>query len=157
MIWLLKPDQPRPTEFAPAMDESTGILPGLPAVAGKPVQVAFDGGRLTSDAGILLLAAIEQRLGIAERLADASRTRARPSGQRGHLSGVADFKPEWPRSSRNRWPTSPGTSRPGDLTSVSNRLYRKPRPPLYSSTGKARGEATKMVNRCRRSGSARAI
>jgi Transposase DDE domain group 1 len=41
-----------------------------PAVAGKPVHVAFDGGRLTSDAGILLLAAIEQRLGIAERLAD---------------------------------------------------------------------------------------
>src|SRR2546423_9151465 len=70
MIWLLRPDQPRPTEFAPAMDESTGILPGLPAVAGKPVHVAFDGGRLTSDAGILLLAAIEQRLGIAERLAD---------------------------------------------------------------------------------------
>ena len=70
MIWLLKPDQPKATEFAPAMDEGTGILPGLPAVAGKPVHVAFDGGRLTSDAGILLLAAIEQRLGIAERLAD---------------------------------------------------------------------------------------
>src|SRR5271169_3454576 len=51
------------------MDETTGILPGLPAVGGKPVQVAFDGGRLTSDAGILLLAAIEQRLKIAERLA----------------------------------------------------------------------------------------
>jgi hypothetical protein len=38
-------------------------------VKGKPVHVAFDGGRLTSDAGILLLAAIEQRLKIAERLA----------------------------------------------------------------------------------------
>ena len=51
------------------MDESTGILPGLPAVADKPVHVGFDGGRLTSDAGILLLAAIEQRLNLAERLA----------------------------------------------------------------------------------------
>src|SRR5260370_20148007 len=70
MVWLLKPDQPRLTEFALAMDESTGILSGLPAVAGKPVHVAFDGGRLTSDAGILLLAAVEQRLGIAKRLAD---------------------------------------------------------------------------------------
>jgi hypothetical protein len=70
MIWLLKPDQPKATEFAPAMDDSTGILPGLPSVKGKPVHVAFDGGRMTSDAGILLLAAIEQRLGIAERLAD---------------------------------------------------------------------------------------
>src|SRR5277367_5414595 len=52
------------------MDESTGILPGLPPVAGKPVHVVFDGGRMTSDAGILLLAAVEQRLGIAKRLAD---------------------------------------------------------------------------------------
>ena len=51
------------------MDEGTGILPGLPAVAGKPVHVGFDGGRLTSDAGILLLSAIEQQLKIAERLA----------------------------------------------------------------------------------------
>ncbi len=70
MIWVLKPDQPKATEFAPAVDEGTGILPGLPAVAGKPVHVAFDGGRMTSDAGVLLLAAIDQRLGIAERLAD---------------------------------------------------------------------------------------
>src|SRR4249920_2254202 len=51
------------------MDEGTGILPGLPAVAGKPVHLGFDGGRLTSDAGILLLSAIEQQLKIAERLA----------------------------------------------------------------------------------------
>jgi len=65
MIWLLKPDHPKPTELAPAMTERTGILPGLPAVAGKPVHVAFDGGRLTSDAGILLLSAVEQRLKMA--------------------------------------------------------------------------------------------
>src|SRR5215216_5182016 len=69
MIWLLRRINRRPTEFAPAMDEGTGILPGLPPVAGKPVHLAFDGGRLTSDAGILLLAAVEQRLRIAERLA----------------------------------------------------------------------------------------
>ena len=55
------------TEFAPAMDESTGILPGLPAGGGKPVHVAFDGGRLASDVGILLLAGIEQRLGCDRR------------------------------------------------------------------------------------------
>src|SRR5277367_4875410 len=69
MIWLFRPDQPKPTEFAPAMGEGTGVLPGLPAVAGKPVHIGFDGGRLTSDGGILLLAAIEQRLKIAARLA----------------------------------------------------------------------------------------
>jgi hypothetical protein len=38
-------------------------------ITGKAVRVAFDGGRLTSDAGVLLLADIERRLGIAERLA----------------------------------------------------------------------------------------
>ena len=47
------------------MAEGTGILPGLPAVPGKPVHIGFDGGLMTSDAGILLLAGIEQRLGIA--------------------------------------------------------------------------------------------
>ena len=51
------------------MPQDTGSLPSLPAVAGKPVEVAFDGGRMTSDTGILLLAAIEHRLKIAARLA----------------------------------------------------------------------------------------
>lgn len=51
------------------MVERNGVLPGFPPVCGKPVQLAFDGGRLTSDGGILLLAQIERRLGIAERLA----------------------------------------------------------------------------------------
>jgi hypothetical protein len=51
------------------MAESAPVLPGLSPVAGKPVHAAFDGGRLTSDAGVLVLAEIECRLGIAERLA----------------------------------------------------------------------------------------
>src|ERR671917_256778 len=38
-------------------------------IAGKPMRAAFDGGRLTSDAGVLVLAEIERRLVIAERLA----------------------------------------------------------------------------------------
>ena len=38
-------------------------------IAGRELRVAFDGGRLTSDAGVLVLADIERRLGIAERLA----------------------------------------------------------------------------------------
>jgi hypothetical protein len=74
------PDQPRPTEFAPAMDDSTGTLPGLSPVAGKPAHVAFDGGQMTFDAGILLLAAIEQRLAIAEQLPKS--TTNSPTGRR---------------------------------------------------------------------------
>ena len=36
--------------------------------ASKPVALAFNGGRLTSDAGVLVLADVERRLAIAERL-----------------------------------------------------------------------------------------
>ena len=64
------PDQPKTNGVRARHGRRQGILPGLPPVAGKPVHLAFDGGLMTSDAGILLLAALEQRLGIAERLAD---------------------------------------------------------------------------------------
>ena len=42
---------------------------GFPAIGRKKLTAAFDGGRITSDGGVLLLAAAERRLGIAERLA----------------------------------------------------------------------------------------
>lgn len=46
------------------------ILPfSFPAVASKKVTADFDGGRLTSDGGVMLLAMAERRLGIAQRLA----------------------------------------------------------------------------------------
>jgi hypothetical protein len=51
------------------MADDAPYLPGLSPIAGKPVQVTFDAGRLTSDGGVLVLAEIERRLGIAERLA----------------------------------------------------------------------------------------
>lgn len=57
MILVLKQSHHGSTEFTPAMAQSTGVLPGLSPVAGKPVIAAFDGGRLTSDAGVLLLVA----------------------------------------------------------------------------------------------------
>jgi hypothetical protein len=60
------------------MGEITGILPGLPPVCGKPVHVAFDGGQLTSDAGVLVLAEIDRRLGISERLAGCLEDRRDP-------------------------------------------------------------------------------
>src|SRR4051812_48595936 len=41
----------------------------FPAVSRKQVTAAFDGGRLTSDGGVMLLTMAERRLGIAERLA----------------------------------------------------------------------------------------
>jgi Transposase DDE domain group 1 len=56
-------------EATTAVAEGALVLSGSPLIAGKAVRVAFDGGRLTSDAGVLVLAELERRLGIAERLA----------------------------------------------------------------------------------------
>jgi Transposase DDE domain group 1 len=52
----------------PAKVEPTAPLPGLSPVAGKPIVARFDGGRLSSDGGLLALREIEQRLGVAARL-----------------------------------------------------------------------------------------
>jgi len=41
----------------------------FPATGRKKITAAFDGGRITSDGGVMLLAAAERRLGIADRLA----------------------------------------------------------------------------------------
>ena len=46
------------------------LLPfSFPAVDRKKVTAAFDGGRITSAGGVMLLAVAERRMGIAERLA----------------------------------------------------------------------------------------
>src|SRR5438309_11956432 len=41
----------------------------FPAVDRKKISAAFDGGRITSDGGVMLLAQAELRLGIADQLA----------------------------------------------------------------------------------------
>ena len=46
------------------------ILPfSFPAVHANKVTAAFDGGRLTSNGGVMLLAMAERRLGLADKLA----------------------------------------------------------------------------------------
>jgi len=51
------------------MSDDTVVPFSFPAVGRKKLTVAFDGGRLTSDGGVMLLAAAERRIGLAERLA----------------------------------------------------------------------------------------
>src|SRR3954454_9541362 len=53
----------------PVKVEPTPPLPGLSPAAGKPLIARFDGGQLSSDAGVLVLREVEQRLGVGERLA----------------------------------------------------------------------------------------
>jgi hypothetical protein len=51
------------------MDDDTTEPFGFPAIGRKKLVAAFDGGRLTSDGGVLLLAAAERQLGLCDRLA----------------------------------------------------------------------------------------
>jgi hypothetical protein len=51
------------------MSIDTSLPFGFPAVGGKKLIAAFDGGRITSDSGVLLLGAVERQLGIATMLA----------------------------------------------------------------------------------------
>src|SRR6266568_7738210 len=51
-----------------AMTDDT-ILPfSFPAVSRKKITAAFDGGRLTSNGGVMLLAMADRRIGVAEKL-----------------------------------------------------------------------------------------
>ena len=60
--------------------DNDSLLPfTLPAVCRKKVSVAFDGGMLSSDGGVLLLRDVERGLGIAERLVACLRDRRDPA------------------------------------------------------------------------------
>ena len=50
------------------MDDDTQLAFSLPAVCRKKVTAAFNGGTISSDGGVLLLAAAEKRLGLIDHL-----------------------------------------------------------------------------------------
>jgi hypothetical protein len=51
------------------MVDPTPSLPGLSPVHGQAIVARFDGGRLSSEGGLLALREVERRLGVADRLA----------------------------------------------------------------------------------------
>ena len=51
------------------MEDDTLLPFSLPAVQRKKVTAAFDGGRLTSDGGVLLLSGADRQLGLCATLA----------------------------------------------------------------------------------------
>ena len=62
------------------MTEATLLLPGLSPVGGKTISATFDGGKLSSNGGVLILREIERKLGLAAVLSrhipdDRDRTR----------------------------------------------------------------------------------
>ena len=60
------------------MSEDSLLPFDLPSVVRKKVSVAFDGGLLSSDAGVLLLRGVEKKLGLAARLASCIREWRKP-------------------------------------------------------------------------------
>jgi hypothetical protein len=59
------------------MNDDT-ILPfWFPAIGGKKITAAFDGGRISSDSGVMLLAQAERKLALADKLAAAIADRER--------------------------------------------------------------------------------
>src|SRR5882762_11983160 len=60
------------------MSENTLLPFDLPSIARKKVSVGFDGGQLSSDAGVLLLRGVEKKLGLAARLSSCIRDRRNP-------------------------------------------------------------------------------
>jgi hypothetical protein len=60
------------------MNEDTLLPFDLPSVARKKLNVGFDGGQLSSDAGVLVLRGVEKKLGLAARLASCMRDRRDP-------------------------------------------------------------------------------
>src|SRR6186713_485321 len=74
------------------MEEHVPFLPCLSPFSGKPLLVTFDGGRLTSDAGVLVLAEIERKLGVADRLARCIEDPRAPERVRHGLAEMIRFR-----------------------------------------------------------------
>ena len=60
------------------MNQDTLLPFSLPSVQRKKITAAFDGGRITSDGGVMLLGAFEASMGIAARLASLITDRRNP-------------------------------------------------------------------------------
>lgn len=74
------------------MVDSTLPLPGLSPVSGKDIVARFDGGRLSSDGGVLVLRGIEQRLKVAERMAACIDDRRDPATTVHSLADIIRFR-----------------------------------------------------------------
>jgi hypothetical protein len=74
------------------MSDVTPILPGLSPVAGKSVVAKFDGGRLSSDGGLLLMREVERRLRVAERLAACIKDPRAPDQITHSLADIIRFR-----------------------------------------------------------------
>src|SRR3954451_24786541 len=76
----------------PVKVEPTPSLASLSPVTGKAIIARFDGGQLSSDAGVLLLREVERRLGIAERLSACIDDPRLPGRVRHEVTDILRFR-----------------------------------------------------------------
>src|SRR6056297_3393702 len=76
----------------PASVDATPPLPGVSPVADKALIARFDGGQLSSDAGVLTLREVERRLGVAERLAGCIPDPREPERVQHPLADIVRFR-----------------------------------------------------------------
>jgi hypothetical protein len=74
------------------MVDATPFLPGLSPVQGKAVVARFDGGRLSSEGGLLALREIERPLGLADRLSGCLRDPRTPEKVVHRLAEIIRFR-----------------------------------------------------------------
>ncbi len=74
------------------MVDAMPLLPGLSPVRGKAVVARFDGGRLSSEGGLLALREIERRLGMADRLATCLNDPRAPEKVQHRLAEIIRFR-----------------------------------------------------------------
>jgi hypothetical protein len=80
------------SEATPAMVDATPFLPGLSPVQGKAVIARFDGGRLSSEGGLLALREIERQLGVADRFAACLKDQRMPEKVVHRLAEIIRFR-----------------------------------------------------------------
>ena len=61
------------------MQENTKQLAFFKDISGKKIEVDFNGGEVSSDAGLLFLREVESRLGVIRRITDVLKDRRHPS------------------------------------------------------------------------------
>src|SRR5665213_3835001 len=74
------------------MVDPTPLLPGLLPAQGKAVVARFDGGRLSSEGGLLALREIERRIGVADRLAACLNDPRAPERVQHRLAEIIRFR-----------------------------------------------------------------
>ena len=76
----------------PAEVEDTLFLPGLSPVAGKGLDVRFDGGDVSSDGGLLVLREIDRKVGVSDALASCLRDDRNPGFVRHSYADMIRFR-----------------------------------------------------------------